>query len=789
MPGHARDDRDATRGPRASRDLHARRDPVAARRSVSAGGSRDLATIDPWEASLQRSRARRARRRPAAALASVSPVSLAALVEARREAARDLAENEPWELSLGRSRARRRATQLRFVPNGTRARRASLGALVAVAAGPTAALLESGGAPSVALAAGPEPTTTTQHYITLRSGSEGRQVRLLQKALGVNVNGDYGPETEAAVRRFQATRGLTVNGVLGAATARALANDAPPALSGDAVVRDLEGQAAETMPGQIQETATADTPPTPESTVTPVAYAGESGEAPAASESTATQPSSETGIAPGEGFYGATTSAQGEDASTEAGGTAAEGAATTPAGPSNGPASGAGAEATGTGTNGAGTGTAGSGAGAAAAGTQGAGASGAGTSAGNTTGTGGANDQGAPGTATTETAGAGTSAEGATGEHAGTASGGPSAGGETQGATVQGGTSDASATQHTIVPQSEEVGAVERASASAARRAAEAAALAKKDAIERLQGDLHVAVDGEFGPETESAIRRLQARHRLAVDGVAGQQTWSILGAHGEPELKPPPSALPHPKPAPQQHAAAAVQADTPGGQAAPQGAGQPGTGDHGQGAGAAVRRLQEDLHLAVNGEFGPETEAAVRRFQSEHGLEVDGVVGPATWATLGSPGERELKPPSWALPHHSSAGGSGGGGESSSAGGGEGVVARVIAAADEIATRPYVYGGGHGSFISEGYDCSGSVSYALHGGGLLSAPEDSTGLESYGEPGPGRYITIYANAEHAWMTIDGRRYDTVALAEDGSRWGGPSDDGGGFVERHPDGL
>ncbi len=112
-----------------------------------------------------------------------------------------------------------------------------------------------------------------------------------------------------------------------------------------------------------------------------------------------------------------------------------------------------------------------------------------------------------------------------------------------------------------------------------------------------------------------------------------------------------------------------------------------------------------------------------------------------------------------------------------------------MIAAADEIATRPYVWGGGHGSFESYGYDCSGSVSYALHGGGLLSSPEDSTGLESYGEPGPGKYITIYANAEHAWMTIDGKRFDTVALAEDGSRWGGSSDDGGGFVERHPDGL
>ena len=68
--------------------------------------------------------------------------------------------------------------------------------------------------------------------------------------------------------------------------------------------------------------------------------------------------------------------------------------------------------------------------------------------------------------------------------------------------------------------------------------------------------------------------------------------------------------------------------------------------------------------------------------------------------------------------------------------------------------------------------------------------PRTPSGLESYGEAGPGKYITIYANAEHAYMTIDGRRYDTVALQEDGSRWASsPGDDGGGFVERHPDGL
>ncbi len=75
-----------------------------------------------------------------------------------------------------------------------------------------------------------------------------------------------------------------------------------------------------------------------------------------------------------------------------------------------------------------------------------------------------------------------------------------------------------------------------------------------------------------------------------------------------------------------------------------------------------------------------------------------------------------------------------------------------AIAAANSIATTPYIWGGGHGSFESSGYDCSGAVSFALHGGGLLESPLDSTGLETWGEPGPGRWITVYANAGHAWM-------------------------------------
>ena len=115
--------------------------------------------------------------------------------------------------------------------------------------------------------------------------------------------------------------------------------------------------------------------------------------------------------------------------------------------------------------------------------------------------------------------------------------------------------------------------------------------------------------------------------------------------------------------------------------------------------------------------------------------------------------------------------------------------VAQVIAAGNAIATLPYVWGGGHGSFHASGYDCSGSVSYALAAAGLLSSPLDSTGFESWGEPGPGKWITVYANAGHAFMVVAGWRFDTVALAEGGTRWSQSMTSTAGFVARHPAGL
>jgi cell wall-associated NlpC family hydrolase len=117
-----------------------------------------------------------------------------------------------------------------------------------------------------------------------------------------------------------------------------------------------------------------------------------------------------------------------------------------------------------------------------------------------------------------------------------------------------------------------------------------------------------------------------------------------------------------------------------------------------------------------------------------------------------------------------------------------DGVIAKVVAAANQIATTPYVWGGGHGG-ASGGYDCSGSISYALAAGGLLSSPLDSTGFMSWGEAGPGSRITVYANAGHAFMIVDGRRFDTSALSGGGTRWTSESRSTAGFVARHPPGL
>jgi cell wall-associated NlpC family hydrolase len=119
--------------------------------------------------------------------------------------------------------------------------------------------------------------------------------------------------------------------------------------------------------------------------------------------------------------------------------------------------------------------------------------------------------------------------------------------------------------------------------------------------------------------------------------------------------------------------------------------------------------------------------------------------------------------------------------------------IQQVIWAGNQIIGLPYIFGGGHASFVSAGYDCSGTVSFALHGGNLLQSPEDSSEFEGWGSHGAGRWVAVFANAGHAYMTVAGLRLDTSAADDpsnqQGPRWRPLRPENAGFVVRHPLGL
>jgi cell wall-associated NlpC family hydrolase len=116
-------------------------------------------------------------------------------------------------------------------------------------------------------------------------------------------------------------------------------------------------------------------------------------------------------------------------------------------------------------------------------------------------------------------------------------------------------------------------------------------------------------------------------------------------------------------------------------------------------------------------------------------------------------------------------------------------VVKRVILGANEIAKFPYKWGGGHGAWRDSGYDCSGSVSFALAGAGLLDRPLASGGFMDWGEPGPGDWITIYTNPGHMFMVVAGLRFDTSGRGRAGTRWQEAPRSVSGFTVRHYPGL
>ncbi|WP_210495789.1 hypothetical protein [Patulibacter sp. SYSU D01012] len=122
------------------------------------------------------------------------------------------------------------------------------------------------------------------------------------------------------------------------------------------------------------------------------------------------------------------------------------------------------------------------------------------------------------------------------------------------------------------------------------------------------------------------------------------------------------------------------------------------------------------------------------------------------------------------------------------------GKVAAIIRAGNQVARKPYVYGGGHGRLAGEiwqdsAYDCSGSISFALAAAGLIDAPMTSGALAAWGKPGPGRWVTIYANDGHTFMTVAGLRFDTSGRQQTGSRWQTASRSTAGFRVVHPPGL
>lgn len=124
--------------------------------------------------------------------------------------------------------------------------------------------------------------------------------------------------------------------------------------------------------------------------------------------------------------------------------------------------------------------------------------------------------------------------------------------------------------------------------------------------------------------------------------------------------------------------------------------------------------------------------------------------------------------------------------GTASAPAGAPAAVVEVVRAANRIATLPYRYGGGHRSFTDTAYDCSGSVSFALRGAGLIDAPLASGGLERWGRRGAGRWITVYANAGHTFMVVAGLRFDTSGQRRSGSRWQPAERTLAGFTVRHP---
>jgi peptidoglycan hydrolase-like protein with peptidoglycan-binding domain len=293
-----------------------------------------------------------------------------------------------------------------------------------------------------------------------------------------------------------------------------------------------------------------------------------------------------------------------------------------------------------------------------------------------------------------------------------------------------------------------------------------------------------VKVDGQFGPTTVRAVKRFQRAAHLTASGTVGRKTIAALRAAATGS-----SANVSAK-----NGGTAATRSRSKGRAKSLGDRVPvKRGMHGH----DIRVLQDLLgdagyDVVVDGEFGSRTFSAVQQFEGAHQRPVDGVVDADDITALrAAAASGAAVDPAAAAPavNDGPQATVGPDGLAVAPAGAPPQVQQIIAAGNQIASKPYKYGGGHGKWDDTGYDCSGSVSFALHGAGLLEDAMPSGSFTSWGDAGPGQWVTIYANGGHMYMVVAGLRFDTSGRSNHNTRWQTEQRSSAGYTVRHPPGL
>jgi peptidoglycan hydrolase-like protein with peptidoglycan-binding domain len=289
-----------------------------------------------------------------------------------------------------------------------------------------------------------------------------------------------------------------------------------------------------------------------------------------------------------------------------------------------------------------------------------------------------------------------------------------------------------------------------------------------------------VKVDSNFGTATLRAVKRFQRASRLTPSGTVGRRTVAALkralrGAQSNENGGYDPD---NPDTADSHHSL---------GDRIPV---EPGMSGH------DIRVLQDFLRRAgfkvtIDGEFGAGTEKAVKQFETAQNRTVDGIMDAgdidALRTLVGQADPGAGTQPTQLAPGDTAQIGSDG--LAIAPANAPDQVKAIIAAGNQIASKPYRYGGGHGKWNDSGYDCSGSVSFALHGAGLLDSPLTSGDFTDWGDPGPGQWVTIYGKASHAFMVVAGIRFDTSGRTKNNTRWQADMRSSDGYTATHPPGL